>query len=133
MLTDFLGGHAQSLQENSHGLLTLTVDANTHLVLLVDLELQPCTTAGNNANGMNFLVAEFVQRGVEVHTGTTHQLRHHDTLGAVDDEGSLFGHQGEVTHEHCLGLDFTGEVVHEFCFDIERSGIGLATLLALVE
>ena len=82
---------------------------------------------------MDFLVAELVERGLEIHARATDQLRHDNTLGAVDDEGSLFGHQREVAHEHCLGLDFTGLVVHELGLYIERSGVGLAAFLALVD
>ena len=72
-------------------------------------------------------------RGFEVDTGASHQLGDNNALGSVDDEGSLFGHQGEVTHEDGLGLDLTGLVVHELGLDIQRSSVGLATLLALVD
>ena len=132
MLSDFLAGQAKRLQEDSDGLLTFAVDTNADLVALVDLKLQPCTAAGDNAHGVDFLVAELVECGLEIHTGATNQLRHNDTLGAVDDEGSLFGHQGEVTHEHRLGLNFTGLVVHKLGLYVERGGVGLAAFLALV-
>jgi hypothetical protein len=60
-------------------------------------------------------------------------MRHDDTLGAVDDERALLGHEREVAHEHGLGLDLTGEVVHELGLDVQRGGVGLAALLALVD
>ena len=130
---DLFRGHSERLQEDGDGLLALAVDANANLVALVDLELEPCTTARNDANSVNFLVARLVDGALEVHTGASHQLGHHDALGAIDDEGALLGHQREVAHEHRLGLDFTGLVVHELGFDIERSGVGLTALLALFE
>jgi hypothetical protein len=45
--------------------------------------------------------------------GERTQLRHDDTLGAVDHEGALVGHQGEVAHEDRLALDLAGLVVRE--------------------
>jgi hypothetical protein len=60
-------------------------------------------------------------------------LRHDDALGAVDDEGALVGHEREVAHEDRLGLDLAGHVVHELGVDVQRRGVGLAALLALVD
>ena len=70
---------------------------------------------------------------VEVDAGRADELRHDDTLGAVDDERALLGHEREVAHEHRLGLDLTREVVHELGVHVERRGEGLAALLALVD
>ncbi|CAB4650084.1 unannotated protein [freshwater metagenome] len=132
VLRDFFAGEAEGLQEDSDRLLALTVDTNTDLVTLVNLKLQPCTAAWDNPHGVDFLVAELVEGGFEIDTRATNQLGHDNTLGAVDDEGSLFGHQGEVAHEHRLGLDFTSLVVHKLSLYVERGGVGLATFLALV-
>src|SRR5690606_23894755 len=46
---------------------------------------------------------------------------------------ALAGLQGEVAHEDRLGLDLTGLVVHELGLDVQRGGVGLAALLALVD
>src|SRR6478735_6945373 len=54
-----------------------------------------------------------------------------DTLGAVDDEGALLGHQREVAHEHGLLLDFARVVVHEFGLDVQRSRVRCVPVLAL--
>src|SRR5690606_1693799 len=43
------------------------------------------------------------------------------------------GHEREVAHEDRLSLDLTREVVHELGLDVERRGVGLALLLALVD
>jgi len=45
----------------------------------------------------------------------TNELRYDDALGAVDDEGALFGHLREVAHEHNLFFDFAGWLVQETC------------------
>ena len=79
------------------------------------------------------LVAGLLGRAVEVDAGRAHELRHDDTLGAVDDERALAGHEREVAHEDGLGLDLTGLVVHELGLDVERGRVGLAALLALVD
>ena len=88
---------------------------------------------GMIAGGVDVLVGGLLLAAVEVHAGRADQLRDDDALGAVDDEGALGGHQREVAHEDGLGLDLTGEVVHELGVDVERGGVGLALLLALVD
>ncbi len=130
---DLLAGHAQRLEEHRDRLLALAVDAHADLVALVDLELEPCTTARDDASGDDVLVGRLVGSLVEVDTRRTHELRDDDALGAVDDERSLAGLQREVAHEDRLGLDLTREVVHELGLDVQRSGVGLATLLALLD
>ena len=70
---------------------------------------------------------------VEVDAGRADELRHDDTLGAVDDERALAGLEREVAHEDRLGLDLTGLVVHELGLDVERGGVRLAALLALLD
>src|SRR5690606_16452042 len=90
---DLFAGHAERLQEDSDGLLALAVDANADLIALVDLELEPCTTARDDAGGDDVLVRGLVGSLVEVDTRRAHELRHDDTLGAVDDERSLAGLQ----------------------------------------
>ena len=133
LLADVFGGEAEGLEEDGDRLLALAVDAHAHLVALVNLELEPRTAAGNHAGREDVFVRRLVAHALEVHTGATHELRHNNTLGAVDHEGALFGHQGEVAHEDGLGLDLTRVVVHELRFDVQRGGVGLAALLALVE
>ncbi len=133
LLEDLLAGQAQGLQENGDRLLALAVDAHTDLVALVDFELEPGAAARDDARRDDVLVGGLVRSLVEVDTGRTHELGDDDTLGAVDDERSLVGLQGEVAHEDRLGLDLTGLVVHELGLDVQRSGVGLATLLALFD
>ena len=130
---DLLAGHAQRLEEDRDRLLALAVDAHADLVALVDLELEPGTTARDDASRHDVLVRRLVGGLVEVDTGGTDELRHDDALGAVDDERALVGLQREVAHEDRLGLDLTREVVHELGLDVQRSGVGLAPLLALLD
>src|SRR5699024_5510978 len=63
---DFFAGQAEGLQEHGDGLLALAVDAHADLVALVDLELEPCTTARDDASGDDVLVRGLVRGLVEV-------------------------------------------------------------------
>ena len=110
---DLLAGQAEGLEEHGDRLLALAVDAHADLVALVDLELEPGTAARDDARRVDVLVGGLLGRAVEVDAGRTDELRHDDTLGAVDDERALLGHEREVAHEDRLGLDLTGQVVHE--------------------
>ena len=133
LLEDVLVGHTEGLEEDGHRLATLAVDADTDLVALVDFEFEPCTAAGDDATGEEVLVDGLVIDTFEVDAGATDELRDDNTLGSVDDEGALGGHEREVTHEDGLSLDLTRHMVHELSFDIKRGGVGLAAFLALVE
>src|SRR5690606_10246546 len=118
LLKDVFARQAECLEEHGDRLLALAVDANGDLVGLVDLELEPCSAARDDAGGEDVLVRRLLLVAVEVHTRATNELGHDDTLGAVDDECALFGHEREVAHEHSLSLDLTGEVVHELGFNV---------------
>lgn len=133
LLEDLLGGPAESLQEDGDGLLALAVDADADHVALVDLHLQPGTPGRDDLGGEDVLVGRLVDGGVEVDTGGTDKLRHDDTLGAVDDEGALVGHEREVAHEDRLRLDLSGLVVRELGGDEQRSRVREVALLALVD
>ncbi|PHJ89466.1 hypothetical protein VF08_37745, partial [Nostoc linckia z8] len=133
LVQDVFARQAEGLEEHRDRLLALAVDADAHLVALVDLELQPRTAAGDDARRHDVLVGGLVGGLVEVDAGRAHELRDHDTLGAVDDERALVGLEREVAHEDRLGLDLTGLVVHELGLDVERGRVGLAALLALFD
>ena len=49
-------GPAQSLQQNSHRLLTLTVQTHAYLIALINLKLEPCTAGRNHAGRVNVLI-----------------------------------------------------------------------------
>ena len=133
LLEDLRFGPAEGLEQNCHGLLALAVEANADLVALVDLELQPGTTGGDDLRGEDVLVRGLVDAGFEVGAGRTHELGDDDALGAVDDERALVGHEGEVTHEHGLALDLARVVVHELGGDVQRRRVGHIAFLALVD
>ncbi len=69
---------------------------------------------------------------MEVHTRGPDQLADHHALGAVDDEGAMLGHHGEVPHEDLLLLDLAGGLVDEHGLDEQGRAEGLTLILALV-
>ena len=93
-------GHADGHEEHDGGLLALAVHAHLRLVLLVDLELEPCTTARDDLRAEDFLIGGAILLAVEVDARGTHELGDDDSLGAADDEGAVRGLQREIAHEH---------------------------------
>jgi len=85
--------------------------------LLLDIELDPFATVRVNRAGNELMLGEVTQTvtlaRLEDNARGTNQLRHNDTLGAVDHEGALLGHHGEIAHEDGLLFDLTGMGVHK--------------------
>ena len=133
LLEDAVSGPAEGLEENGDVLLALTVQTNSDGVALVDLELEPSATRRNHLAREDILVGGLVGGLLEVDTRGTHQLGDDDTLGAVDDEGALRGHEREVTDEDRLGLDLLGLVIHELRGHEQRGRVGGVAILALVD
>ena len=117
-------GPAEGLEQYRHGLLALTVEADTDLVALIDFELEPGTTGWDDARGVDVLIGGLVWGALEVGTWGTDQLGHNDALGSVDDERCVVGHEREIAHEDRLLLDFAGLVVHELGTHVERCRVG---------
>ncbi len=94
------------------------VDAHMHDVFRVELEIQPRATVGDDPRA----IEEFTRRVrlamvmVEEHARRTVHLRHDHTLGAVDGEGTVLGHERNVAHVHVLLLDV---------LDLAGAGIGI--------
>ena len=125
-------GHADGLEEVGDRLLTLAVDAHADGVALVDLELEPRAARGDDLRAEGFLVGRAVRELLEVHAGGTHELGDDDALGAVDNEGTAWGHEREVAHEHGLGLDFAGFVVHELGGHVHGCGVRVVLRLGFL-
>ena len=124
---------AQRLQQHGDRLLALAVDADVDDILLVDLELEPRATARDHLGVDDVLLGRgLVGVDPEVDARRPHELRHHDALGAVDDERAALGHHGEVAHEDGLLLDLTRLGVHEPRGDEQRARVGHVARAAVV-
>src|SRR4029077_2908980 len=125
------GRVAHRPQQHGYGKFALAVDADVYTALLVDLELQPGATGRHQVRDEDLLLAVL---GLH-HVGArrTHELGHHDPLGAVDDEGAALGHPREITHEHRLLADLTGFPVDEGDRHGQRARVGQILLAALFQ
>ena len=132
LLKNPVGSPAEGLEEDGHVLLALTVQTDADGVTLVDLELEPGATRRDHLTGKDVLVGGLVGSLFKVDTGGTHQLGHHDTLRAVDNEGAFGGHERKVTNKDRLRLNLLGLIVHELRSHEQWGCVGGVAVLALV-
>ncbi len=139
---DVFVAHAQGAQQDRDRQFPAPVDARENAVLGVELEIQPGAAVGNDPGREQQLAAgmRLTLVMVEKHARRPVQLRDDHALGAVDDEGAVFGHERQVAHVDVLLLDeFDGLLLgrallvvnHQPDLDPQRSAIGHAAQLAL--
>lgn len=130
---------AERAQQNRHRQLAATVDTGEQRVLRVELEVQPGTAVRNDAGAVQQLARAvgLATVVVEEHTRRAVQLRDDDALGAVDDEGTVVGHQRDFAQIDLLllhVLDGLGRrlavVDHQAHGHAQRRAIAHATLTA---
>jgi hypothetical protein len=133
-LEDLVAGlrDAEGLEQHRDRLLALPVDAHRHHVALVGLQLEPRAPGRDDLRRVDRLIGGLVALLRVVHARAPDELRHDDTLGAVDDEGAAVGHEREIAHEDLLLLELTGLTVHERHVDEERRLVGHVLFLALL-
>ena len=126
-------------REHAHAALAGHAGAGGDVLagLLLDVELEPLTALRVDGALHQLVLGQVTKAvtltGLEDDAGAAHQLRHHDALGAVVNEGALLGHHGEVAHEF-LGLtDLTGRLVHEGGLHQDRLHVGVALFAALLD
>ena len=96
------------------------------LLLLVYLELKPGAAVGDDAGGEDpLLVGEDDARG-------TVDLAHHDALRAVDHEGPLVRHDGDVPHVDLFLPDLPRVDEDQVDLCLQGDGVGQPLLLALL-
>ena len=132
----FIRAQTQGAQEDGAQELALAVDTHVEGVLLVVLELHPRAAVGDDLAQEVGAIAGRLKEDA----GRAVQLADDDALGAVDDEGAILRHQGNVAEEHFLFLDVTNGFrarFRVFVVDgeangyLERRGVGHAALFAL--
>ena len=95
-LAELFVGHANGAQQDGDRHLALAVNLYRHHVAVGGLELQPGAAVRDQLGGGHLLAGGGIRRSVEIDARGTHQLRHHNALGAVDDERTVRGHDREV-------------------------------------
>ena len=122
---------AQRTDKDRNGKLAVFVDTYVEYVVGVGLVLEPSASVGDDRSGIGLLTGLVVST-VVIDSGGTDDLRNDNTLCAVNDEGTLLGHDGEVTHEDCGLLNFTGELVGKTNVHSQGDRVGNDALLALL-
>ena len=115
--------HVERLQKHRHRQLALAVDAHGDVALVLDLELQPRPARRHQAGGEDLLGRILGLH--DVRARRAHELRHHDALGAVDDEGPRVGHERELAHEHVLLAKLARLLDDETDLHEQRRRVGL--------
>ena len=132
---------AEGPEEREHRQATLAGDAaaggDVLARLLLEVDLEPLAAVRVDGAGDELVLGQVTQTEaltwLEDDARRADELRHDDTLGAVDDEGALVGHHREVPHEDRLLLDLAGGGVHEAGAHEDRRGEGHVLLFALLD
>ena len=117
--------------EHSQGELAVFIDTNVCYACSINFVFEPCATVRNYSGSISLFTC-FIDFGSVVHTGRTDNLRNDYTLCTVDDEGTGFGHQGEVTHKDVCLLDLACLLVGQANVYLKRSRVVNVSLFALL-
>ena len=118
-----VGAEAQSAQKHGDAELLFSVHADVESVLRVLFEFQPRAAVGHDGGGEHLLARLVLRRSV-IHARGTDELRNDDALRAVDDEGAVFRHQGQIPHENFLVEHFVFHLVDKADLHSQRKRVG---------
>ena len=107
-------------EQRRHRDLPLAVHLDGQHVLVAGLELQPGASIRDQLAVAQLAAARRVSFTREVDARRTHELRDHDALGAVDDEGPVRRHEREVAHEQLLLLHLARLADDQLHVDLQR-------------
>ena len=119
----FFSGIAERAQQYRCRQLATTVDTHEHAVFRVELEVQPRTTVRNDPRGVQELAGavRLASVVVEEHARGTVQLGNDNTLGTVDNEGTVFRHQWDFAHVDFLLFDVLDRLVRRFFVENDQT------------
>ena len=123
---------SEGADEHSQGQLTVLVDANVSHAVYIGLVFEPGAAVRNDLRRVGALTGLVYIRGI-VHSRRSDDLRNDNTLGTVDNEGSVLGHKREIALVYIGLLDLTGLLVGQSDVDLERCGVVDVALLALLD
>jgi hypothetical protein len=118
-------------QQHGDGDATLAVYLDREEVSVARLKLEPRAAVGNQLGADHAPARGRVRGGGEVHAWRAHELRHDHALCAVDDEGAVAGHDGQVAHEELLLLDLAGFFDAQLDAHAQRRREGRVTVATL--
>src|SRR5690606_38779407 len=104
---DFFGTVIQRTKKYRSRQFAATVDTHEYGILRVELEVKPGAAIRNDARGVQQLARAVSLATVVIkeYAWGAVQLGDDYTLGTVDDEGAVLGHQGDFPHVDFLLLD----------------------------
>ena len=139
-IQDLLSRVVQRTQDNGGWQLTTTVNTYKQVVFRIKFEIQPRTTVRDNTCVIQYLTGGvgFTLIAVKEHTRATMQLGYDNSLGTVDNESTVLGHERNFAHVDFLFFNVfycafwrVFLVQRHAQFDTQRSRISYATDLAL--
>ena len=119
------GAVAERAQQDRGRQLAATVDTDEHSVLGIELEVQPGAAVGDDACRVQQLAraVRLAAVVIEKHARAAVQLGHDDTLGTVDDEGTVLSHQGDFPHVDFLLLDVLDRLVRRLTVENDQANL----------
>ena len=115
---------AHGPQERRRRDLALAVHLDRKEVLVARLELEPGAAIRDHLGREEGPAAGRILEGAVVDAGRADELTDNDALGAVDDEGPLIRHEGEVAHVDALALDLACLLDQELDVHVQRPAEG---------
>ncbi len=107
VLQKILGLIPEGLEENGYMNLSPSVDSRKDQILMIVLDVKPRTAIRNNSTRVDFLACgghRGRQGGVVENPGRAMKLRNDNSLGAIDEESTVIGHNRNFTEIDLLLL-----------------------------
>ncbi len=106
-LQDLLGVHAQRAQQDGHRQFAATIDTGKNAVFGIKFKIQPGAAIRDHPGRKQQFAGRmaFALVMIKKDPGRTMHLADDDTLGTIDNESAVFGHQGNFAHVDFLLLD----------------------------
>jgi len=118
-------------QQHGHRQLALAINLNRNDIAFGGLKLQPRTTVGDQLGVAQATVGSPIFLNGKINARRPNQLADNNALRAINNEGAVVGHQGEVTHEDVLRGYLTSLAVDEAGTNPQRRSIGHVSIPAL--
>lgn len=141
LVEEFGGGKAERAEEDGGREFATAIDPDVKDIFGIKFEVDPATAIGDDPSGVKDLAGVSLSFIVFIKdAGRSVKLAYDDAFGAIDDKGSLLGHEGDITEVHFLFgkiIDFFAAGFflfpdHQADDDTDGGGVGHAALSAFV-
>src|SRR6185295_2142278 len=136
-------GETERAQNDRDRELATPLDTGEHAILRIELEVEPRAAIGDDARREQELARRvgLALVVIEKHARAAMQLGHDHTLGAIDDERAVIGHERQFAKVNLLLADVLDGLLrawrvlvehHQSHLHAQRGGVGETTQLALL-